>query len=103
MTKSILTPVEHGEPLDRLALDQIGMVLGAHALQAHCGAPKFAPGPRRGLEACGKSYEPRRCCAHILKQISRSRNSPARAHFRTVISRGAAGLVLDRLSIGDSF
>jgi AraC family transcriptional regulator len=54
MTKSILTPVEHGEPLDRLALDQIGMVLGAHTLQAHCGAPKFAAGPGRGLEAWQK-------------------------------------------------
>ena len=51
MTKSILTPVERGEPLDRLALDQVGMVLGAHTLQAHCGAPKFAAGPRRELEA----------------------------------------------------
>ena len=50
MTKTILTPVEHGEPLDRLALDQIAMVLGAHTLQTHCGAPKFAPGPKRGLE-----------------------------------------------------
>src|SRR6202451_969035 len=44
MTKSILNPVEHGEPLDRLALDQIGMVLGAHTLQNHCGTPKFAAG-----------------------------------------------------------
>src|SRR5579872_5008988 len=54
MTKSILTLVEHGEPLDRLAQDQIGMVLGAHTLQAHCGAPKFAAEPRRGLEAWQK-------------------------------------------------
>lgn len=54
MTKSILTPVEHGEPLDRLALDHIAMVLGAHTLQAHCGAPKFGAGPRRGLEAWQK-------------------------------------------------
>src|SRR5258708_11995671 len=54
MTKNILTPVEHGEPLDRLALDQIGMVLSAHTLQAHCGAPKFAAGPRRGLDAWQK-------------------------------------------------
>jgi transcriptional regulator GlxA family with amidase domain len=30
------------------------MVLGAHILQAHCGAPKFAAGPRRGLEAWQK-------------------------------------------------
>jgi AraC family transcriptional regulator len=50
MTKSILTPLEYGEPLDRLALDQIAMVLGAHMLQSRCGAIKFAAGPRRGLE-----------------------------------------------------
>jgi AraC-like DNA-binding protein len=50
MTKSILSPVEHGEPLDRLALDQIATILGAHTLQAHCGAPKFAIPPGRGLE-----------------------------------------------------
>src|ERR1700756_5409245 len=42
MTKNILSPVKHGEPLDRLALDQTATVLGAHTLQAHCGAPKFA-------------------------------------------------------------
>src|SRR5579872_1561680 len=54
LTKSILAPVEHEEPLDRLALDQIAMVLGAHTLQAHCGAPKFAAEPRRGLEAWQK-------------------------------------------------
>ena len=35
-----------GEPLDRLALDHIGMVLGGHTLQAHCGAPKFAAEPK---------------------------------------------------------
>jgi AraC-like DNA-binding protein len=50
LTKSILTPVIHGEPLDRLALDQIATVLGAHTLQAHCGTPKFAAPPQRGLE-----------------------------------------------------
>src|SRR5580658_4771139 len=54
MTKSILTPVERGEPLDRLALDQIAMVLAAHTLQAHCGVPKFRSQPRRGLEAWQK-------------------------------------------------
>src|SRR5271170_7656590 len=50
MTKSILSPVKHGEPLDRLALDQIAMILGAHTLQMRCGAPTFASGPRHGLE-----------------------------------------------------
>ncbi|HEU5237294.1 MAG TPA: AraC family transcriptional regulator [Pyrinomonadaceae bacterium] len=54
MTKSILTPVKRGEPLDRLALDHIAMVLGAHTLQHHCGAPKFASSPRQGLEAWQK-------------------------------------------------
>src|SRR5258707_5501090 len=65
MTKSILTPVSHGEPLDRLALDQIGMVLGAHTLQAHCGAPKFAAEPRRGLEAWHKLRTEEMFCAHL--------------------------------------
>src|SRR6266852_9805380 len=51
----------------------------------------------------GKSSEPRRCCARILKEISRSRNLPARAHFRKVISRGASGQVLARRSISASF
>src|SRR5260221_14386025 len=54
MTKSILTPVRNGEPLDRLALDHIAMVLGAHTLQQHCGAPKFASSPQQGLEAWQK-------------------------------------------------
>jgi AraC family transcriptional regulator len=65
MTKSILSPVEHGEPLDKLALDQIGMVLGAHTLQAHCGAPKFAAGPRRGLEAWQKLRTEEMLRAHL--------------------------------------
>lgn len=50
ITKSILSPVSHGEPLDRLALDQISMVLGAHTLQSHCGAPRFGASPKCGLE-----------------------------------------------------
>jgi len=54
MTKSILAPIRHGERLDRLALDHIAMVLGAHTLQQHCGTPKFASGPRQGLEAWQK-------------------------------------------------
>jgi AraC family transcriptional regulator len=70
MTKSILAPVEHGEPLDRLALDQIGMVLGAHTLQAHCGAPKFATGPRRGLEAWQKLRTEEMLRAHLEGNIT---------------------------------
>jgi len=54
MTKNILAPVTHGEPLDRLALDQIAKVLGAYTLQQHCGTPKFAGSPRQGLEAWQK-------------------------------------------------
>ena len=54
MTKSILSPVKRGEPLDRLALDHIAMVLGAHTLQQHCGLAKFASGPGQGLEAWQK-------------------------------------------------
>ena len=65
MTKSILSPVSHGEPLDRLALDQIGMVLGAHTLQNHCGTPKFAAGPRRGLEAWQKLRTEEMLRAHL--------------------------------------
>jgi AraC family transcriptional regulator len=50
MTKNILAPVQHGEPLDRLALDQAATILAAHTLQARCGAPKFAGPSRPGLE-----------------------------------------------------
>ena len=70
MTKSILTPVEHGEPLDRLALDQIAMVLGAHTLQTHCGAPKFATGPGRGLEAWQKLRAVEMLRAHLAGNLT---------------------------------
>ena len=70
MTKGILSPVDHGEPLDRLALDQIAMVLGAHTLQAHCGAPKFAFGPRRGLEAWQKLRTEEMLRAHLEGNIT---------------------------------
>jgi AraC family transcriptional regulator len=50
LTRSILSPVRYGEPLDRLALDQIAMLLGAHVLQRYCGAPKVASSARRGLQ-----------------------------------------------------
>jgi AraC-like DNA-binding protein len=58
MTKSILSSVKHGEPLDRLALDQIATILGVHTLQANCGAPKFALAPG-GDWSRGKSSAPR--------------------------------------------
>src|ERR1700738_3768962 len=70
MTKSILAPVTHGELLDRLALDQIAMVLGAHTLQVHCGAPKFAVGPRRGLEAWQKLRTEEMLRAHLEGNIT---------------------------------
>jgi AraC-like DNA-binding protein len=54
LTRSILSPVRHGEPLDRLALDQIAMLLGAHVLQRYCGAPKVAKSSGRGLRAWQK-------------------------------------------------
>ena len=54
VTKNILSFVTHGEPLDRLALDQEATILGAHILQAHCGVTKFKLPPRRGLESWQK-------------------------------------------------
>ena len=69
MTKNILSPVKHGEPLDRLALDQTATVLGAHTLQAHCGARNSQPHPGADWNR-GKSFEPRSCCVRILREIS---------------------------------
>ena len=85
ITKSILTPVEHGEPFDRLALDQIAMVLGAHTLQAHCGAPKFVAGSKRGLEAWQKLRTEETLRAHLegnitVKQLA-SACSLSESHF----------------------
>jgi AraC-like DNA-binding protein len=51
LTRSILRPVRHGEPLDKLALDQIAMFLGAHVLERYCETPKAATSGSRGLEA----------------------------------------------------
>jgi AraC-like DNA-binding protein len=70
MTKSILAPVRHGEPLDRLALDHIAMVLGAHTLQQHCGAAKFASSPRQGLEAWQKLRTEEMLRAHLEGNIT---------------------------------
>ena len=50
LTRSVLSPVRHGEPLDRLALDQIAMLLGAHVLQRYCGTPRVATAARHGLQ-----------------------------------------------------
>src|SRR6266513_5058262 len=65
LTKSILAPVTHGEPLDRLALDHIAMVLGAHTLQAHCGAPRFGVSPKCGLEPWQKLRAEEMLRAHL--------------------------------------
>jgi len=70
MTKTILAPVTHGEPLDRLALDQIAMVLGAHTLQAHCGAPKFAVSSKPGLEPWQKLRAEEMLRAHLEGNIT---------------------------------
>jgi AraC family transcriptional regulator len=51
LTRSILSQVRHGEPLDKLALDQIAMLLSAHVLQRYCRAPRAARSPRKGLQA----------------------------------------------------
>ena len=102
MTKNILTPVEHGEPLDRLALDQIAMVLALIRYRRIAARQSSQPDQGAGWKR-GKSCKPRRCCGRILKEISRSRNSRARVHFRTVISRGASAQVLARRSISASF
>src|SRR5882757_3311169 len=70
MTKSILAPVRHGEPLDRLALDHIAMVLGAHTLQQHCGTPNFASSPQHGLEAWQKLRAEEMLLASLAGNIS---------------------------------
>lgn len=70
LTRNILSPVKHGEPLDRLALDQTATVLGAHILQAHCGAPKFAIPPGRGLEPWQKLRTEEMLRAHLEGNIS---------------------------------
>jgi AraC family transcriptional regulator len=70
MTKSILAPVAHGEPLDRLALDQIAMVLGAQTLQAHCRAPKFAVSSKPGLEPWQKLRAEEMLRAHLEGNIT---------------------------------
>jgi AraC-like DNA-binding protein len=70
ITKSILTPVADNEPLDRLALDQIATVLGAHTLQTHCGIDKFAVVPKHGLEAWQKLRTEEMLRAHLKGNIT---------------------------------
>jgi AraC family transcriptional regulator len=70
MTKNILSPVAHGEPLDRLALDQIATVLGAHTLQTHCGLPEFGIPPRLGLDPWQKLRAEEMLRAHLEGNIT---------------------------------
>jgi AraC-like DNA-binding protein len=70
VTRSILSPVKCGEPLDRLALDQIAMILGAHTLQTRCGTPRFAAGPKFGLEPWQKLRTEEMLQAHLEGNLS---------------------------------
>ena len=70
LTKSILAPVNHGEPLDRLALDQIALVLGAHTLQSRSSTPAIPAAPARGLDAWQKLRTEEMLCAHLAGNIS---------------------------------
>jgi AraC family transcriptional regulator len=70
MTKSILAPVAYNEPLDRLALDHVAMVLGAHTLQTRCGVDKFAVVPKHGLEAWQKLRTEEMLRAHLKGNIT---------------------------------
>jgi len=88
MTKGILNPVDHGEPLDRLALDQIAMVLGAHTCK-RTAARQSSHSDRGAGWKRGKSSEPRRCCERIWREYqrqgSRRRLLPFGKSFRAVL------------------
>ena len=101
MTKSILSPVEHGESLNRLALDQIALILGAHTLQAHCGAPPFTVRPRRGLEPWQKLRTEEMLRAHLegnltVKEIATA-CSLSTSHFGRCFQRSFGTSVHQRL------
>jgi AraC family transcriptional regulator len=49
LTRSILSQVRHGQPLDKLELDQVAMLLGAHVLQRYCRAIRATRSSRSGL------------------------------------------------------
>ncbi len=70
MTKNILSLITHREPLDRLALDQIATLLGAHTLQTHCGVPRFAVPPKRGLDPWQKLRAEEMLRTHLEGNIS---------------------------------
>jgi AraC family transcriptional regulator len=70
LTKSILTPVAYNEPLDRLALDQVAMVLGSHTLQTRCGVDTLAVVPKHGLEGWQKLRTEEMLRAHLKGNIT---------------------------------
>ena len=75
ITKSILAPISHQEPLDRLALDQLSLILGAHTLQVRCGEPPFSHPQSNSLEPWQKLRAEEMLRAHIegnitVKQLS---------------------------------
>ncbi len=70
LTRGILAPVKRGEPLDRLALDQIAMVLGAHVLQTRGGTSRNAVLSGRGLEPWQKLRAEEMLRAHLAGNIS---------------------------------
>jgi AraC family transcriptional regulator len=54
ITRSILSSVKHGEPLDKLALDQVALLVGAHVLQRYCGNTSATTAAGRGLRTWQK-------------------------------------------------
>jgi AraC family transcriptional regulator len=70
VTKNILTPIDHGEPLDRLALDHIALVLGAHTLQSRSDTPAIPAVAPRGLDAWQKLRTEEMLRANLAGNIS---------------------------------
>ncbi len=85
ITKTILAPVEHGEPLDKLALNQIAMLLAAHTLQTHCGTAKFTAERKKGLEAWQKLRVEELLRAHLGGTLQ-SKKSPLHVLCQVVTS-----------------
>jgi AraC family transcriptional regulator len=70
LSRSILARVRQGDPLDRLTLDQIAVVLGAHTLQQCCLTTHSAARPRRGLESWQKLRAEEMLSAHLAGNIA---------------------------------
>jgi transcriptional regulator GlxA family with amidase domain len=88
LTRSVLSPVRHGEPLDRLALDQIAMLLGAHVLQRYCGVPKVATSARRGLQPWQKIRAEEMLRAQLEGNITTEELASACASSESHFARG---------------